>query len=129
MFGGGGSTQAAEQQPADASLSSQGQETSYQNNSWGARSCDNDAKTFTKCLDENQGNMQICGWYLEQLVRASGSLGKDGEWLTSPLEGLSIRCQPVLDGCAWIGRCVYGGYWLKVKAKASALAATKLCTV
>ncbi|MDI1486971.1 MAG: hypothetical protein OHK93_006233 [Ramalina farinacea] len=69
MFGGGGSTQAAEQQPAaDSPLSSQGQETNYQNNnSWGARSCDNSAKTFTKCLDENQGNMQICGWYLEQL--------------------------------------------------------------
>ena len=39
-----------------------------QNNSWGPRSCEVDAKQFTKCLDENQGNMQICGWYLEQLV-------------------------------------------------------------
>lgn len=98
MFGGGGSTQ-AEQQPADNSLSSQGQETNYQNNSWGARSCDNDAKTFTKCLDENQGNMQICGWYLEQLVRASGSFGKDGGRLTSPLRRL---VNPLPASIRWI---------------------------
>lgn len=32
----------------------------------GAR-CEIDARNFTRCLDENQGNMQICGWYLEQL--------------------------------------------------------------
>jgi len=30
-------------------------------------SCEADAKNFTKCLDDNRGNMQICGWYLEQL--------------------------------------------------------------
>ena len=37
--------------------------------SWGAPSCEQDARSFTKCLDQNGGNMQICGWYLEQLVR------------------------------------------------------------
>ncbi len=36
-------------------------------NNWQARNCDIDAKQFTKCLDENQGNMQTCSWYLEQL--------------------------------------------------------------
>ncbi|KAI9849187.1 MAG: hypothetical protein M1838_000264 [Thelocarpon superellum] len=35
--------------------------------SWGAPSCEQDARSFTKCLDQNGGNMQICGWYLEQL--------------------------------------------------------------
>ena len=66
MFGG--SSQPAEQQPADNALASQANDDSYRSNSWGARSCENDAKSFTKCLDENQGNMQTCGWYLEQLV-------------------------------------------------------------
>ncbi|KAL2054122.1 hypothetical protein ABVK25_005661 [Lepraria finkii] len=65
MFGGG-SSQPAEQQQADTAVASQANDN-YQSNSWGPRSCENDAKSFTKCLDENQGNMQICGWYLEQL--------------------------------------------------------------
>ncbi|KAI9779856.1 MAG: hypothetical protein M1839_007169 [Geoglossum umbratile] len=64
-FFGGGSTP-TEAQQANASPATT-QEGSY-NNNWG-RSCETDAKQFTKCLDENQGNMQICGWYLEQLVR------------------------------------------------------------
>jgi len=62
-FFGGGSSQPAAEQPQDTSVASQG----TQNNSWGARSCDVDAKQFTKCMDDNQGNMQICSWYLEQL--------------------------------------------------------------
>jgi hypothetical protein len=66
FFGGGSSTPAAE--PAqDNSVAAQGD--SAQNSNWGARSCDVDAKQFTKCMDDNQGNMQICSWYLEQLVR------------------------------------------------------------
>ena len=67
MFGGSSSAP-AEQQQSDTGLASQANNDGYQNNQWGARSCENDAKTFTKCLDEHQGNMQICGWYLEQLV-------------------------------------------------------------
>jgi len=66
MFGGG-STQPAEQQAADNAVSNQANSDSYQNNAWGSRSCEVDAKQFTKCMDEYQGNMQICGWYLEQL--------------------------------------------------------------
>jgi hypothetical protein len=65
-FFGGGSSQPAEQQPQDNSVAAQG--NAAQNGNWGARSCEVDAKQFTKCLDENQGNMQICSWYLEQLV-------------------------------------------------------------
>jgi hypothetical protein len=67
-FFGGGSSQPAEQ--PQNSVAAQGQDAA-QNNNWGARSCDADAKQFTKCMDENQGNMQICSWYLEQLVRDS----------------------------------------------------------
>lgn len=67
----GGSSAPAEQQQADNAVTSQANENSSQSNTWGARSCETDAKTFTKCLDENQGNMQICGWYLDQLVIAT----------------------------------------------------------
>ena len=69
MFGG--SSAPAEQQQADNAVASQANENSSQSNAWGPRSCEMDAKTFTKCLDENGGNMQICGWYLDQLVMAT----------------------------------------------------------
>lgn len=65
-FFGGGSSQPAAEQQQDNSVASQ--TNAQQSNNWGTRSCEVDAKQFTKCMDENQGNMQICGWYLEQLV-------------------------------------------------------------
>ena len=65
MFGG--SSAPAEQQQSDNAVASQANNDTYQSNQWGAKSCENDAKSFTKCLDENSGNMQICGWYLENL--------------------------------------------------------------
>ncbi|KAI9819396.1 MAG: hypothetical protein M1826_001145 [Phylliscum demangeonii] len=70
-FFGGGSSSAA--QPAEtaqtnaAATTTNGMETGFAQDSFGARSCELDAKQFTQCLDQNQGNMQICGWYLEQL--------------------------------------------------------------
>ncbi|RDW63836.1 hypothetical protein BP5796_10338 [Coleophoma crateriformis] len=64
-FFGGGSSAPAESQQQNQAVATQGQ--AQDNNSWGARSCEADAKQFTKCLDDNQGNMQICSWYLEQL--------------------------------------------------------------
>lgn len=70
-FFGGGSSTAPPAETQQNSVAAQGNETAYENNSWGARSCEVDAKQFTKCLDENGGNMQICGWYLEQLVSSS----------------------------------------------------------
>ncbi|KAL8945449.1 MAG: hypothetical protein Q9211_000052 [Gyalolechia sp. 1 TL-2023] len=67
LFGGGSSAAAAEPQQADNSVASQTSDAGYQSNNWATRNCDADAKSFTKCLDENGGNMQICGWYLDQL--------------------------------------------------------------
>jgi len=29
--------------------------------------CGGEVKNFTRCMDENAGNMSICGWYLDQL--------------------------------------------------------------
>lgn len=37
------------------SVATQGNEIAYESSSWGARSCEVDAKQFTKCLDENRG--------------------------------------------------------------------------
>lgn len=40
-------------------------------NQWGEPSCDTAAKQFATCMGDNGGNMQICQWYLDQLVRKS----------------------------------------------------------
>ncbi|KAK0628665.1 Sas10/Utp3/C1D family-domain-containing protein [Bombardia bombarda] len=58
----GGSSSAAEPQQSSVSAQDQNQN----NSSWG-NNCQTATQSFTKCLDDNSGNMQICGWYLEQL--------------------------------------------------------------
>lgn len=49
MFSGSGSSEVSDQQQQQF------------------RTCDADAKNFTRCLDENNGNFQICDYYLQQL--------------------------------------------------------------
>jgi len=68
FFGGSGQT-TAELQAADGLAASQDQGETFGSTSYG-KNCEADARSFTKCLDENKGNdyqMSICGWYLEQL--------------------------------------------------------------
>nr|EAQ71076.1 hypothetical protein MGCH7_ch7g483 [Pyricularia oryzae 70-15] len=57
LFSGGSSAPAETTQAA----APQQQQQQLQNNCAGA------AQNFTKCMDDNNGNMQICNWYLEQL--------------------------------------------------------------
>lgn len=75
FFGGGSSAAPAEQeqyqQPVD-NYSQQGQSmdsglynTSAQSQAQGP--CANDIKSFTQCMEQNQGDMNICGWYMQQL--------------------------------------------------------------
>lgn len=64
LFSGGGSAPAEQQQ---SNVAAQDQGASQQN--WGNNNCAGATKQFTNCMDEHSGNMQICGWYLEQLVR------------------------------------------------------------
>ncbi|KJR89374.1 CHCH domain protein [Sporothrix schenckii 1099-18] len=69
LFGGGSSSSselpaAAPQQSASAQQ--YGAPSSAQQESWG-NNCAGATQQFTTCMDENSGNMQICGWYLEQL--------------------------------------------------------------
>ncbi|KAL9099891.1 MAG: hypothetical protein Q9163_004666 [Psora crenata] len=66
MFSGGSAP--TDQQQQDGTLIAQGKESAYQSDGSAARSCDHDVKSFTRCLDENQGDMQICGWYLDRLL-------------------------------------------------------------
>ncbi|KZZ86666.1 hypothetical protein AAP_06328 [Ascosphaera apis ARSEF 7405] len=57
--------------PADAQPMDSGLYQSSNTNSWaneqGVSPCENDIKSFRKCMDEHEGNMSICGWYLDQL--------------------------------------------------------------
>ncbi|PYH98744.1 hypothetical protein BO71DRAFT_370409 [Aspergillus ellipticus CBS 707.79] len=74
FFGGGGSSAPAEQQaapapPAEAQSMDNGLWAgNATNSSWEPPACQADAQSFRKCMDENQGSMSICGWYLDQLV-------------------------------------------------------------
>ena len=48
---------ATQHQPADAASAQMAQ----------SGPCANDVQSFRKCMDENQGSLTICGWYLDQL--------------------------------------------------------------
>lgn len=63
MFSSSGSAPAEQQQQQQqlATTDSQG----FNQNQ--AKACDTDARSFTRCLDENNGNFQICDFYLQQL--------------------------------------------------------------
>ncbi|EXF78826.1 CHCH domain-containing protein [Colletotrichum fioriniae PJ7] len=63
MFGGGSSAP-AEAAPQNNSPVASGESSTTQQ--WG-NNCAGATQQFTKCMDEQGGNMQICNWYLEQL--------------------------------------------------------------
>jgi hypothetical protein len=65
MFGGGSSAPA--EAPAAAPVQQQDYQTNYNNNQNQTNNCAGAAQDFTRCMDEQGGNMQICNWYLEQL--------------------------------------------------------------
>ncbi|KAL2219148.1 hypothetical protein M432DRAFT_638752 [Thermoascus aurantiacus ATCC 26904] len=53
----------AQAQPMDNGL----YQSSANNSAWETPACEADVRNFRKCMDENQGNLSICGWYLDQL--------------------------------------------------------------
>lgn len=59
MFGGSS-------QPVDQ-VQNQQMTQPQQNYQEEAKHCDADARNFTRCLEDNSGNMQICDYYLQQL--------------------------------------------------------------
>lgn len=65
VFGGSSAPVEAAPQQQVAQAQSQSQ----------AGPCEVDARNFTRCLDENNGNMQICDWYLQQLKACQQAAG------------------------------------------------------
>lgn len=63
-FFSGGSSPPAEQQQATNDFTTQHQQANYSNQT-GA--CQAQIGDFRKCMDDNQGSLTICGWYLDQL--------------------------------------------------------------
>ncbi|OAA45020.1 CHCH domain protein [Metarhizium rileyi] len=53
-------------EPAPQPVQAQAQQQQTQQTQWG-NNCQAATQQFTKCMDDNSGNMQICNWYLEQL--------------------------------------------------------------
>lgn len=72
LFGGGSSsTDAAEASPQAAAA--QGTNTSAYANQQADPNCAMATRSFTSCMDEHQGNMSICGWYMEQLKQCQAA--------------------------------------------------------
>ncbi|KAF9734956.1 hypothetical protein PMIN06_012360 [Paraphaeosphaeria minitans] len=65
-FFGGGSSAPAEAAPQNTDFAQQHQQASM-SQSQPTGPCAGDIKTFNNCMTENQGNLNICGWYLDQL--------------------------------------------------------------
>lgn len=61
MFSGSSSAPAEQ---AQQQVASPVQQQAYQEQT---QHCDVDARNFTRCLEDNSGNMQICDYYLQQL--------------------------------------------------------------
>jgi len=87
-WGGGSSSEAPAQQeqqqqqptnaysqPMDSSLYGSASQSA---GGYGAEAgpCAGDIKSFTNCMTENNGNMGICGWYLEQLKACQRAAGQ-----------------------------------------------------
>ncbi|PSN70329.1 hypothetical protein BS50DRAFT_571592 [Corynespora cassiicola Philippines] len=64
FFSGGGSSAPAESSPQNTDFAQQHQQVATQSSS-GA--CQAQIGDFRKCMDDNQGSLNICGWYLDQL--------------------------------------------------------------
>ncbi|CAI4047899.1 hypothetical protein SKDZ_13G1340 [Saccharomyces kudriavzevii ZP591] len=64
MFSGSGSESAPVEQQQQNMSNTSGQTQMDQQM---GRTCEMDARNFTRCLDENNGNFQICDYYLQQL--------------------------------------------------------------
>ncbi|EEA19588.1 hypothetical protein TMatcc_009729 [Talaromyces marneffei ATCC 18224] len=41
--------------------------TNTSQSAWENPACATDAQNFRKCMDDNKGDLTICGWYLDQL--------------------------------------------------------------
>jgi hypothetical protein len=64
FFGGG----SAQQAPADQPVAQQDNGAYAMNQNYQApQVCGTQVTNFKTCMDQNEGNLTICGWYLDQL--------------------------------------------------------------
>jgi hypothetical protein len=76
---GGGSSAPADAAPQNTEFAQAHQDTvqmsqTSQMSTSGA--CGTDVNNFRKCMDENQGSLTICGWYLDQLKACQQAAGQ-----------------------------------------------------
>ncbi|KAF3000707.1 hypothetical protein E8E13_002708 [Curvularia kusanoi] len=73
-FSGGSSA------PAEASPTSTEFQAQHQVNTTGQQAqtgpCAENVTSFRRCMDENQGSLTICGWYLDQLKACQAAAGQ-----------------------------------------------------
>jgi hypothetical protein len=72
---GGGSSAPAEATPQNTEFASQHQNTSQMVDQ-SSGPCATDVNSFRKCMDDNQGSLTICGWYLDQLKACQQAAGQ-----------------------------------------------------
>lgn len=63
IFGGGSSSAPVEQQ----------QPVQYAQESAAEGRCETDARSFTQCMDQNNGDIRVCQWYMDQLKACLGT--------------------------------------------------------
>jgi hypothetical protein len=56
--------------------------------SWENPACETDIRNFRRCMDDNKGDMSICGWYMDQLVRFGNSLQSASDRIFVSNDGL-----------------------------------------
>lgn len=76
MFGGGSSSEPAAASPSNNAVDAQQPQSSYYANQSADPNCALATKSFTNCMDEHQGNMSICGWYMDQLKACQAAASK-----------------------------------------------------
>ena len=71
-FGGGSSSQPTA--PADQPVAQQQDGQYAMNSSYNApKVCESQVNGFKTCMDQNEGSLTICGWYLDQLKACQAS--------------------------------------------------------
>ncbi|KIW07809.1 uncharacterized protein PV09_01730 [Verruconis gallopava] len=63
----GGSSSAAPQEATQQAVANGDARAAYSQSYNPPRVCENQVMQFRNCMDTNQGDLNICGWYLEQL--------------------------------------------------------------
>ena len=66
-FGGGSSAAAPEASAQDPIAQDNYGQTSANTGYEAPAACATDVSNFRRCMDDNRGDLTICGWYLDQL--------------------------------------------------------------